>query len=102
MKPAVAPLIAAIRAERQKRATSQRALSKQTGIPQSRLSLIESGAVDLRASTLLQIARSLDLDVMLVPRRAVPLVRAMTRAATSEGESTTEQQPLYRLDDQDD
>lgn len=102
MKHSVEPLIDVLKAARHDQAQSQRALSEQTGIPQSRLSLIESGAVDLRVSTLLQIARGLDLEVMLVPRRAVPLVRAMTRHAAGGAESTTEQQPLYRLDDHDD
>jgi len=99
MDHSVQPLVDALRAARHAKGLSQRALSEQTGIPQGRLSLIESGAVDLRVSTLLQIARSLDLDVMLVPRRAVPLVRAMTRAVEHEAEGTTEQRRLYRLDD---
>lgn len=96
MKRAVEPLVDTLKAARRDQAKSQRALSAQTGIPQSRLSLIESGAVDLRVSTLLHIARSLDLEVMLVPRHSVPLVRAMTREVEE-----TEQQPLYRLDDGD-
>jgi len=98
MKHSVEPLVDVLKATRQRRAQSQRDISEQTGIPQSRLSLIESGAVDLRVSTLLHIARSLDLEVMLVPRRAVPLVEAMTRGAGS----PVEQEPLYRLDDHDD
>lgn len=98
MKHSVEPLVDVLKAARHDQAQSQRALSEQTGIPQSRLSLIENGAVDLRVSTLLQIARSLELEVMLVPRRTVPLVHAITREAGS----TAEQHPLYRLDDRDD
>ena len=53
---------------------SQRALSRRTGVPQSHISKIESGGVDIRLSSLIELARALDLDFKLVPRMAVPAV----------------------------
>ena len=48
---------------------SQRALSERAGVPQSHISKIERGGVDLRHSSLVEIARALDLEVTLVPRK---------------------------------
>ncbi len=58
---------------------SQRALGAKAGVPQSHISKIENGAVDLRASSLVELARVLDLELMLVPRKAVPAVQAIVR-----------------------
>jgi transcriptional regulator with XRE-family HTH domain len=58
---------------------SQRALSKRAGVPQSHISKIENGGVDLRVSSLVEIARALDLEVTLVPRKNISAVRSITR-----------------------
>lgn len=90
-------LTAALRAARKEKALSQRALSSRIGMPQSRLSKIENGAVDLRTSTLLELARALDLEPVLVPRQLVPAVNSII-AQTGEptaGEETS--RPVYRL-----
>lgn len=68
-----------LRAARERKGLSQRALSAKTGVPQSHLSKIESGAVDLRLSSLVELARVLDLELMLVPRKKLPAVRAIIR-----------------------
>lgn len=57
---------------------SQRELSAKIGVPQSHISKIENGKVDLQASSLIDFARALDLEVMLVPRNLVPAVTALT------------------------
>ena len=62
----------ALKSAREKRGLSQRAFSQEIGVPQSRISKIESGAVDLRTSNLLALSRALGLVVMLVPRQLVP------------------------------
>ncbi len=65
---------------RETQVLSQRALSAKVGVPQSHISKIERGAVDLRASSLTDLARALDLEVMLVPRKSVYAVQAIVRS----------------------
>lgn len=64
---------------REARALSQRTLSIQAGVPQGHISKIENGTVDLRISSLVELARVLGLEVMLVPRKSVPAVQALVR-----------------------
>ena len=64
---------------RENRGLSQRELGTRIAVPQSHISKIESGAVDLKTSSLIEFARALDLEVMLVPRSLVPAVEAMSR-----------------------
>ena len=72
-----------IRLAREAIGVSQRALGEQAGIPQASISKFESGMVDPRLSTLVALARTLGLEVMLVPRSAVPAVQSLAR--TREG-----------------
>lgn len=62
---------------------SQRDLSALAGIPQAQISRIEAGVVDMRLSSLVALAHALDLELTLVPRKAVPAVKSLTRQATS-------------------
>ncbi len=98
------PLTDALKAAREEKGLSQRAFSREIGVPQSRLSKIESGAVDLRTSNLLALARALELEleVMLVPRQLIPAVRSLTKQTAKTTESYQAQEPLYQLDDGDD
>lgn len=77
---------------------SQRALSTAAGIPQSHISKIETGAVDLRLSSLIDLARALDLELVLIPRSHVPAVRSLVRM----GEADQEAHPAHRLVEDDD
>lgn len=70
-----------LRETRDKRGLSQRQLSTSSGVPQSHISKIESGAVDLRLSSLIELARTLDLELTLVPRQAVPAVQSVIRSS---------------------
>ncbi|WP_369062012.1 helix-turn-helix transcriptional regulator [Caulobacter sp. 73W] len=74
------PLTGAIRRERQSKGWSQRDLSARTHLTQAQISRIENGEVDLQLSTLLELARSLDLDLHLVPRSALTAVGAAVRS----------------------
>lgn len=56
---------------------SQRELAERAGLGQSRLALIEAGRVDLRTSTLVQLARALDFDLVLAPRQVLPAVQSL-------------------------
>lgn len=64
---------------------SQRALSALSGVPQSHISKIEAGGVDLRVSSLIALARVLGLELTLVPRKTVPAVNALIRSAKRAG-----------------
>lgn len=70
-------------AARKRKGLSQRALADLAGVPQSHISKIESGAVDLRLSSLIELSRALGLELELVPRSAVPAVQSIVRSATS-------------------
>lgn len=69
-----------LKAARTYKRLSQRDLSARVGVRQAHISKIEGGTVDLRASSLIELARALDLEVMLVPRGLVPAVNALAQA----------------------
>jgi len=84
---------------------SQRALGQKVAIPQSHLSRIESGAVKPQLTSLIELARALDLELMLVPRRIVPVVEGMIRGETAsqaEPASAARSKPAYSLEEGDD
>ena len=83
-------IAATLKAARERKELSQRELSKRAGVPQSHISKIESGGVDLRISSLADIARALDLEIALVPRKALPALKSITRS-TSEKPTTSAQ-----------
>jgi transcriptional regulator with XRE-family HTH domain len=81
---------------------SQRALGKMAGVPQSHVSKIENGAVDLRASSLVELARALDLELMLVPRKTVSAVQSIIRGNAGRAFPADEPaRPAYSLDEDD-
>jgi len=79
---------------------SQSALAKRAGVPQSHISKIETTGVDLRLSSLAELAWALDLDLMLVPRKAVPAARSLIRQAQPDS-APEAQRPAYTLEDDD-
>ena len=99
-------LIDTLKTAREARGLSQRDLSAKSRVPQSHISKIENGAVDLRTSSLVELARVLDLELVLVPRRAVPAVRSIVRGLArgqrgSDGPLAAVP-PAYSLDDEED
>ena len=88
-------LIDALKAGRRARGLTQRALSEKAGVPQSHISKIESGAVDIKLSSLIELARALDLEVLTIPRRYLPAVQALVH------EQDDKTRPAYALDDED-
>lgn len=107
MNYSVEHIARAIKAARKKKGLSQRALSARIGVPQSHISKIENGAVDLKTSSLIEFSRALDLELMLVPRRLVPAVQGLQRSAEASlahGSNQPERIsiPAYRLDDEED
>jgi HTH-type transcriptional regulator/antitoxin HipB len=69
-----------IRQAREAKQLTQSELGRLVGQPQSSISRIERGG-DLRLSTLLEMARILDLEPMFVPKRLVPAVQALIQYA---------------------
>lgn len=58
---------------------SQRALCERTDVPQAQLSRIERGLVNFSVETMVQLARALGLEPMLVPAKLVPTVAYIIR-----------------------
>ena len=71
-----------LREAREAKQLSQRELSRLAGVPQAKISRIETNSVDLRLSSLVAIASALDLEIALVPRKAVSAVKSITRQTT--------------------
>jgi transcriptional regulator with XRE-family HTH domain len=78
-------IFAALKTARENKGLSQRDLSARVGLPQSHISKIEHGAVDLQVSSLVALARALDLETLLVPRKLVPAVEAIIKDETRSG-----------------
>lgn len=70
-------IIEAIKSARKAKGLSQTSVGELIGVPQSHISKIEKGSVDIKLSSLIQIARALDLEVKLVPKRALPAVESV-------------------------
>ena len=79
-----------LKAARNKKGLSQRELGAKVGVPQSHISKIENGAVDLKTSSLIELARALDLELMLVPRALIPAVQGLQRGLTSRERSPSQ------------
>lgn len=92
-----------LKAARERKGLSQRALSQMAGVPQGHISKIENNAVDLRVSSLVELARALDLELVLVPRKAVSAVRSIVRstapAVSNVDESRLTAKELKKLQD---
>ena len=91
------PLTQAIRQARLAKGWSQRDLSGRAHMTQAQISRIENGEVDLQVSTLLELARSLDLDLQLVPRSALKAVEAAVRSAEERSDERSARALLANL-----
>ena len=76
-------ILKSLKEARKNRGLSQRELSAKSGVPQSHISKIENGGVDLRVSSLVALARVLDLELELVPRKTVPAVKSIVRSTAN-------------------
>ncbi len=74
---------------------SQVELGERIGLPQSHISKIESGKSDIQLSNLVQIARALDFELQLVPKKAIPAVQSIIRSTMQHRLS-----PKVHLDDE--
>lgn len=87
MRSGISDIAASLLQARKDKGLTQGELGKRTGLPQSHISRIESGVVDLQLSSLVEIARALDLEVKLLPRRALPAVEGAVKAVAGDDDS---------------
>jgi hypothetical protein len=91
-----------LKAARENNGLSQRELSVKSGVPQSHISKIENGNVDLRLSSLVGIARALGMEWALIPRQAMPAINAILKQKQSEAIDDAPPRPAYSLEDDED
>jgi len=84
-----------LRNGRHQKQLSQQQLARKLGMRQRQISDVERAAADSRLSTIQNVARALDLELMLVPRQLIAAVEALQRAGTEDGK-----RPLYALDEE--
>lgn len=95
MKHQIQNLIGSIVAARKARNISQSEMARKLGMPQSYLSRLESGKLDVRLSSLVDVARFLGLEIVLIPNTMIPTVESLTKAETT----ADSQRPLYNIED---
>ncbi|MAF27742.1 MAG: transcriptional regulator [Croceicoccus sp.] len=88
-------IAASLKTARLAKGLTQKELGRRVGMPQSHISKIESGGVDLQLSSLTELSRALDLEVKLVPRAAVVALESVLRTVGSPTSSPPV--PAYRL-----
>src|SRR5438552_18266048 len=84
------------REARLRRQLSQQQLAAKLGLGQRQISDLERATTDPRLSTIQNVARALDLEVMVIPRHLISAVEALQRAGSSVGT-----RPLYALSEDD-
>ena len=89
-----------LKSAREAKGLSQHALARIAGVPQSHISKIEAAGVDLRTSSLTVLARALDLELTLVPRKSVPAVDSIVRStqASAQRPSMSMRKALAKLE----
>ena len=71
-------------------------------MPQSHISKIESGGVDLRMSSLIALARVLDLELFVAPKKSVPAIKSIIRSSQGSIDEGEAMSPAYQLGKDDD
>lgn len=99
--PSIQALIATLKSLREAKDYSQRVLAHELGIPQSHLSKIEAGQVNIRLASFIEMARTLGMEVMLVPRQEVSLVKSLVHSQEKMRHGD-EVKPAYTPDDEGD
>jgi transcriptional regulator with XRE-family HTH domain len=92
----------ALREAREKRGWSQRNLAGRLGLTQKHISGIESGKIVPRYDTLLELVRTLDRDLLMVPRSLVPVVQSLIRDHLKDQPGEGEERSLYAGDGDED
>ncbi|AZM95978.1 helix-turn-helix domain-containing protein [Vreelandella venusta] len=98
MSYATEQILESLREARARKGFSQRELSARSGVPQSHISKIESGGVDLRVSSLIALARVLDLELFVAPKKSVPAIKSIIRSSKGNQGEGEQVSPAYQLD----
>jgi transcriptional regulator with XRE-family HTH domain len=77
-------IIREVQGQRVKAGLSQRALAARSGLTQAHISQIETGRLEPGLSSFIQMARALDLEVVLVPKKLLPAVEGVLRSTAAE------------------
>ncbi len=77
MHPTVRDVAGSLRRLRKDLGLSQRRLGERIGLTQAQISKIEAGLADPRLSSVVEYARGVGAELMLVPRRTVPAAVAL-------------------------
>ena len=85
-----------LRTARVNRGLSQQDLARKLGLHQRQISDLERASMDPRLSTVQNVARALDLELLLVPRHLIAAVEGLQRAGNESAN-----RPMYALDDDD-
>lgn len=88
-------IIKALKSARLEKKLKQSELGSKLGLPQSHISKIEQGATDPRLSTVTDMARVLDQELVLVPRTMLRVIKAIIRG-------DDEPAPMWQLDEEED
>ena len=95
-------ILESLREARIRKGFSQRELSARSGVPQSHISKIESGSVDLRMSSLIALARVLDFELFAAPKKLVPAITSIIRSNQGISDEGEPMSPAYQLEEDDD
>lgn len=82
-------IAASLKEARASKGLSQRDLSVISGVPQAQISRIEAGTVDPRTTSLIALAHALDMELALVPRKAMPAVKSISRQSVGQNTKST-------------
>ena len=85
------PLLEVLRESRLNRHLTQEALARKLGVRQRQISDLERSTIDPRLSTIQNVARALDLELMLIPRQLISAVDSLHHARAAGN------RPMYAL-----
>lgn len=71
---------------------SQRELSARSGLTQSHISQIERGTMEPGLASLVDVARALDLEIVLAPKKLMPAIGNILASASFTSDTLTSQQ----------
>ncbi len=100
MHYAIQQLIHKLKTLREGKGLTQKNLADKLGIPQSHLSKIEAGQVNLKLASFVEMARALEMEVMLIPRQQISIVKNLT-ASQKNSDQNPVTKPAYTLEDED-
>lgn len=94
------PVAQALRTARTERGLTQAELATRLGLRQRQISDLERATNDPRLTTIQNVARALDLELMLVPRHLIGAVEGMERSTSAT--TPASQRAMYALDADED